>query len=241
MSHEIEIPELREKGRSKDGTPLYSERRLWVQFQAWTDCQDKNALIHDLAQSPCPVALYADWSDPWGVGLVRFSEDPDFFVTEGRDWLLASQFSELTPRPELTMAGRTYAVGYESNLDEVLVDRPSSRILDPQLPWAIWYPVRREKAFEALEEDRKHEVMMNHGHIGMKFGKANLGHDIRLACHGLDVNDNDFVIGVLAPELANASLVIQAMRKSLQTMHHLDGLGPFFTGKILFQTSLKGA
>ena len=134
------------------------------------------------------------------------------------------------------MTGRTYSIGYESNLDEVLLDRPRTRLLDPALGWGIWYPVRRDKAFESLEETAKHDVMMDHGSIGMRFGKANLGHDIRLACHGLDKNDADFVIAVLAPELHNASAVIQAMRKSLQTMHHLDALGPFFTGKVVAQS-----
>jgi len=231
------VPDLREKGRLKDGTPLYSQRRLWIQFLAFGGCRDLEPLKQALAASPCPATLYADFNDPWGVGLVRMHEDPGFFTGEGRTWLVDSPFASLTPKPELTMSGRTYAVGYEANLDEVLVDRPRGRLLDPALAWGIWYPVQREKAFEALPEERKHEIMMDHGGIGMKFGKANLGHDIRLACHGLDQNDNDFIIAVLAPELANASLVIQAMRKSLQTMHHLDGLGPFFTGRVVGQWS----
>jgi len=229
------VPDLREKGRLKDGTPLYSDRRLWVQLLVFGDCSDLEPLKTALASAPFGSTLYADFNDPWGVGLVRWSEDPAFFTGAGRAWLTASPFAELTPRPELTMAGRTYAVGYESNLDEVLVNRPVGRMTDPKLPWAIWYPVKRDKAFESLTDEAKHDVMMDHGSIGMAFGKANLGHDIRLASHGIDANDNDFLIGVLAPELANASLVIQAMRKSLQTMHHLEGLGPFFVGQVAGQ------
>lgn len=240
MTKDTTPPDLREKGRLKDGTVLYSERRLWIQFLAFGGCAQLGPLQKALETSPCPATLYADLNDPWGVGLVRMHEDPGFFTGEGRQWLVDSPFADLDPKPEFTMTGRTYAVGYESNLDEVLVDRPRTRLLDPALGWAIWYPVRRTKDFEALPEDRKHEVMMDHGGIGMKFGKANLGHDIRLACHGLDRNDNDFVIAVLAPELVNASLVIQAMRKSLQTMHHLDGLGPFFTGRVVGQFAPRG-
>jgi chlorite dismutase len=163
------------------------------------------------------------------------SEDPEFFVSEGRAFLNGSPFAELTLKPELTMTGRSYAVGYENDLDEVLLRRPQNRILDPALRWAVWYPVKRTKAFEALPETDKHDVMMDHGEIGKRFGKAGLAHDIRLSCHGLDYNDSDFVIGVLAAELAAASLVVQAMRKSLQTMHHLEGLGPFFTGRVVGQ------
>lgn len=235
MTKDLPPLDLREHGRLKDGTPIHSDRRLWIQFLAFGDCHDTDALAAALAVSGQSAALYADLSDPWGVGLVRMHEDPSFFVGEGRAFLQTSPFAALVPKPELTMTGRTYAIGYENNLDEVLVDRPRGRILDPALTWACWYPVKRDKAFESLHDELKHAVMMDHGHLGMAFGKANLAHDIRLACHGVDFNDNDFVIGVLAPELANVSQVVQAMRKSLQTMHHIESLGPFFTGKVLGQ------
>ena len=35
----------------------------------------------------------------------------------------------------------------------------------------------------------------------MSFGAGDLAHDIRLACHGLDKDDNDFVIGLIGKEL----------------------------------------
>ena len=31
----------------------------------------------------------------------------------------------------------------------------------------------------------------------MSFGAADYAHDIRLACHGLDKDDNDFVVGLI--------------------------------------------
>ena len=235
MTKETSAPDLREHGRLKDGTQIFSDRRLWIQFLAFGECHDLEVLKKELAGWGRPATLYADLNDPWGVGLVWMDEDPGFFTGKGRDLLTASAFSELTFKPELTMTGRTYSVGYENDLDEVLVNRPKSRILDPTLNWAIWYPVKRAKAFEALSNETKHEIMMDHGDMGKPFGKAGLAHDIRLSCHGLDFNDNDFVIGVLAPELTAASMVVQAMRKSLQTMHHLDGLGPFFTGRMVGQ------
>ena len=231
MTQEQPAPDLLERGRAKDGTPLTSTRRLWVQFLAFGGSRDLGPLFQSLAKTTVPTTLYADLNDPWGVGLVRASEDPGFFTGEGRDFLNRSPFADLVPKPDLTMTGRTYAVGYENDLDEVLVNRSRGRILDPALGWAVWYPVKRTKAFEALPDQAKHTVMMDHGDIGKRWGRAGLAQDIRLSCHGLDINDNDFIIGVLAPELAACSLVVQAMRKSLQTMHHLDGLGPFFTGK----------
>ena len=232
---EPSLPDLREKGRAKDGSPIYSTRRLWIQFLAFGNCRDTAAVMRSLEHLGQKAALYADLNYPWGLGLVWMHEDPAWFTTTGRDFLQASPFAGLVAKPEFTMTGRTYAVGYENDLDEVLLTRPSTRILDAALPWAIWYPVKRTKAFESLPDDVRHTVMMDHGNIGKSFGKAGLAHDIRLACHGLDRNDNDFVIGILAPELVAASAVVQAMRKSLQTMHHIDGLGPFFTGKVIWQ------
>ena len=237
MNTDKTAPDLRERGRAKDGSPVYSSRRLWVQFLAFGDCPSTAAVRRDLAESGLAAALYADLSDPRGIGLIWMHEDPAFFTGSGRDFLNSSAFAGLALKPEFCMTGRSYAVGYEADLDDVLVNRPRGRILDPLNAWAIWYPVRRSKAFESLPEDERHRVLMDHGDIGKSFGKAGLAQDIRLACHGVDKLDNDFVIGVLAAELAACSLVVQAMRHSLQTMHHLDGLGPFFAGKVLFQST----
>ena len=65
----------------------------------------------------------------------------------------------------------------------------------------------------------------------MTFGAADLAHDVRLACHGLDRDDNDFVIGLIGKELFPLSAVVQAMRKTQQTSLYLDRLGPFFVGR----------
>jgi chlorite dismutase len=57
-----------------------------------------------------------------------------------------------------------------------------------------------------------------------------------LACHGLDKHDNDFVIALLGPELHPLSSIVQRMRKTKQTSLHLERLGPFFIGKVIWQT-----
>ena len=59
-----------------------------------------------------------------------------------------------------------------------------------------------------------------------------------LACHGLDVHDNDFVIGLIGKELFPLSAVVQAMRKTQQTSHHMQEMGPFFVGKAVWQKVL---
>ena len=72
----------------------------------------------------------------------------------------------------------------------------------------------------------------------MRFGRADLAHDIRLACHGLDKHDNDFVIGVLGKALHPLSVVIQTMRGTQQTALYLTNLGPFFVGKAIYQAGV---
>jgi chlorite dismutase len=78
---------------------------------------------------------------------------------------------------------------------------------------------------------------MEHGAVGRAFGEANLGHDIRLACHGLDKNDNDFIIGLLGAELMPLSAIVQRMRKTRQTSLHIEQMGPFFVGKVVWQSN----
>jgi chlorite dismutase len=134
------------------------------------------------------------------------------------------------------MLGRTYTLGYEPDLDETLIHRPIRRVCDPALPWVIWYPLRRAGTFEQLSAQEQNTILMEHGGIGRAFGRANLGYDIRLACHGLDKNDNDFVVGLLGPQLHPLSAIVQRMRKTKQTSLHLDRLGPFFIGKVIWQT-----
>ena len=50
----------------------------------------------------------------------------------------------------------------------------------------VWYPLRRAGTFERLTADEQRIILLEHGGIGRAFGKAGLGHDIRLACFGLD-------------------------------------------------------
>lgn len=69
----------------------------------------------------------------------------------------------------------------------------------------------------------------------MAFGAAGYGHDIRLACHGLDKHDNDFVIGLIGKDLYPLSAIVQTMRKTQQTSLYLQRLGPFFVGKAVWQ------
>jgi hypothetical protein len=43
------------------------------------------------------------------------------------------------------------------------------------------------------------------------------------------------VIGLVGPELLPLSMIVQRMRKTKQTSLHLERLGPFFVGKVVWQ------
>ena len=103
--------------------------------------------------------------------------------------------------------------------------------MNPDRPCASWYPLRRRGSFAQLPADEQRTILSEHGQIGMAFGAADYVHDVRLACHGLDRDDNDFVIGLIGKELFPLSALVQAMRKTQQTALYLDRLGPFFIGR----------
>jgi Chlorite dismutase len=232
----VSEPDVAEHGRTAEGEVTSLDRRLFMQLQAFGGAADTAGLISALESAGVEGALYEDANDPTGVALLTLSETPDTFVGELRGFLQAAPFSELEPKPEYTMLGRTYAIGHEPDLDETLVDRPRGRVLDPALRWAIWYPLRRAGSFEQLSRQEQNRILMEHGGVGKAFGRAGLGYDIRLACHGLDKHDNDFVVGLLGPELHPLSVIVQRMRKTRQTSLHLERLGPFFVGRVAWQS-----
>jgi chlorite dismutase len=234
-----EILDISERGRNAEGEEIRSDRRLFVQMLAFGDCTDTEILVKALSDANLPGALYLDLNDPRGVGLLIYSEDPSFFVDQLRQFLLQSPFSDLTPKLEYTMFGRTYSIGYEADLDATLVERPRGRITDPSIPWAIWYPLRRSGSFEQLSAEDQRKALMEHGGIGRAYGRAGLGTDIRLACHGLTKDDNDFVIALIGNELYPLSSIVQRMRKTVQTSEHMEKMGPFFVGKAIWQNEVK--
>lgn len=235
--HAEEAVDIREKGRGPDGEVISSDRRLYMQFLAFGNVMDQDAIVTALEQAGITGALYVDINDPYGIGLITLSESPDYFIDDLRSLLRNEPFRSLSPKPEYTLFGRTYALGYETDLDETLVGRPRSRVLDANLPWVVWYPLRRAGSFEQLSAQEQNVILMEHGGIGRAYGRAGLGYDVRLACHGLDKHDNDFVVGLIGPELLPLSLIVQRMRKTKQTSLHLERLGPFFIGKVAWQSA----
>jgi chlorite dismutase len=202
-------------------------RRLFMQLQVFGGCLDPGKLASTLEQRRAQAVLYQDVNDPRGVGLLTMHEDPVFFVTTLRDLVNTDPFRSLNQKLELTMIGRSYSSGYEPNLEDWLLNKPRRTVLNPSWPWAIWYPLRRSGNFAKLTPQEQGGILKEHGTIGRAYGDADLAHDVRLACHGLDAHDNDFLIGLIGKELHPLSHIVQTMRKTRQTSEFIQSLGPF--------------
>ena len=131
--NELAGVDVAEHGRSADGETTSLDRRLYMQLHAYGGAVDTSALVAALEDAGVTGTLYEDVNDPAGVALLTLSETPEAFVSEYRSFLRSAPFSQLAPKPELTMLGRTYAIGYEQDLEETLVERPRRRVLDPAL------------------------------------------------------------------------------------------------------------
>jgi hypothetical protein len=227
----LQPPDLSEKGGLKGGEPQRSDERLFMQLMAFGGCDDARALLEYLTAADLTAVVYEDLNDPRGVAVLTLGTDPNMFLDHVRPLLAAGPFTGLRMKPEFTMFGRTYSIGYEPDLREVLLERPRRTALNPDWRWGVWYPLRRNGRFAQLPAEEQRVILAEHGAIGMTFGAADYAHDIRLACYGLDRDDNDFVIGLIGKDLFPLSAVVQAMRKTQQTSLYLDRLGPFFVGR----------
>lgn len=234
-------PDLREKGAPKDGVRQVSGRRLFLQFSAFGGCGDAHALAKVLEGTGFDGVLYEDLHDPRGVGLLAFSEDPARFLDTVRPMLNREPFASLTHKPQYSMLGRTYALGHEPDLEDWLLERPRRAACDPDRPWALWYPLRRSGEFSSLPPEEQKAMLREHGMIGHAFGQADLGQDVRLACHGLDTHDNDFVIGLIGRELHPLSALVETMRKTRQTSRYIQSMGHFFVGRAVWRRSAGGS
>src|SRR5262245_3480113 len=189
MAHEprkgIEPPDLSEKGGMKNGQPQRSNERLFMQLLVYTGCRDLRGPADALSSAGVSGAVYADANDPLGIGILTVTTDPNFFVGTRRPLLNTGPFESLTFKPDFTMLGRTYALGYEPDLAEAILHRPRRTVLNTDWPWAVWYPLRRSGRFAQLPPEEQRVILAEHGAIGMSYGAGDFAHDIRLACYGL--------------------------------------------------------
>ncbi len=232
-----EPPDISEKGAIRNGQPSRSDDRLFMQLLAYGGCTDTRGLAHALARGGLTAVLYEDINDPLGIAVLFVSQDPGAFLDRGRTLLNSPPFAALAQKADFTMLGRTYSLGYEPDLQETLIERPRRTVLNPAWSWAMWYPLRRSGRFAQLPTEEQRVILAEHGAIGRSFGAADYAHDIRLACYGLDKDDNDFVVGLIGKDLYPLSRVVQEMRKTQQTSLYVERLGPFFIGRAVWRSS----
>ena len=220
------------------------DRRLFMQLLVFTAPPGTDPQrFHDAFESALDdekrlrAVVYADVNDPRGFGLLTWSEDPSYFVEHVRPIFRRQHLQDLVSRPEMTMFGRTYSIGYEQNLPFWILQRPVDTVTNAEWPWAVWYPLRRTGAFSQLDADATKRILGEHGTIGRAYGAQDLAHDVRLACHGIDTNDNEFVIGLVGKTLHPLSHVVQSMRKTVQTSQYIEKMGPFFVGRTLMHSA----
>lgn len=229
--------DIGERGKDAEGNGTSLDRRLYLQMLGFGNCTNTQEIIEALEAHNIQGVLYAEVNDPLGIGLLTFSEDPAYFVETVRPLISSNVFAELTPKLEFSMLGRTYSIGYERNLEHVLLHKPAERVTNPDWPWAVWYPLRRKGSFYLLSAEDQNVVLKEHGGIGRAYGSSGHGLDIRLACAGLDQNDNDFVTGLVGNNLTGLSKIVERMRRTKQTTTYLESLGPFFVGRVLWQAN----
>jgi chlorite dismutase len=239
------LPEIdvNEYGGKKDGARQSMNRRLFMQLLVFDVPRGVSAddvakrLAEVLRAKKIPAVVYADAMDPRGVGLLSWGEDAARFVRDVRPLFAEGPLADVALRPEMAMLGRSYATGHEPDLAFTLLERPIKNVLDEAYPWHVWYPLRRSGAFAKLAPIDQSHILREHAAIGIAYGQAELAHDIRLACHGLDAKDNEFVIGLVGRDLHPLSHLVQTMRKTRQTSEFISQMGPFFVGYAAHRTA----
>ena len=225
-----------ERTKGFSGPAEGMNQRLFMQLLVF-DCDPQvgitpatDKLDSALGASGMGAVVYHDVNNPLALAVLTWTLDPKDFVEKLRPCFAPISAGALKIRPEFTMIGRTYATGYEPNLAHWLIERPAQTVLNPDWPWAVWYPLRRSGAFSRLEPKEQGAILREHAEIGKAYGNQDLAHDVRLACHGLDANDNEFVLGLIGKDLHPLSHVVQTMRKTRQTSEFIVQMGPFFVG-----------
>lgn len=236
---EFQPVDILEKGAPKDGKPQTSNRRLYFQLQCVHGRVSSESLDKELKNSKLDYVLYRDMNDPYGHGIVLMAENPEIFVQAGRKFFESKVFKEVELKQEMTMVGRTYSMGREPDLDDWMLNKYRRNALNGKYPWAVWYPLRRKPEFALLTREEQGKILMEHAQLGQVYGMSGFAFDIRLACYGIDKQDNEFVIGLVGEELYPLSRLIQDMRKTQQTSKYIQSLGPFFVGHVFSRSTYR--
>lgn len=241
--------DVNEYGGKRDGVKQSMNRRLFMQLLVFRTPRPSGnepaggassgadavgaQLLATLRERKIPGVVYADAMDPRSIALLTWSEDPARFVRDVRPLFSEPFLSHVELREDYGMLGRTYSTGHEPELEWTLLRRPIENVTNEAYRWHVWYPLRRKGAFAKLEPIDQSHILREHAALGIAYGQQELAHDVRLACHGIDAGDNEFVIGLVGRELHPLSHLVQQMRKTRQTSEFIEKMGPFFVGWVL--------
>ncbi len=240
--------DVNEYGGKKEGVKQAMNRRLFMQllvFRLPTGTEPvsggpKSApdavgaeLVSILKTRKIPGVVYADMMDPRSLALLTWSEDPAHFVRNVRPLFTEAPLQHVELRDDFGMIGRTYSTGHEPDLEWYILRRPIENVTNEGTRWHVWYPLRRKGMFAKLEPIDQSHILREHAALGIAYGHQELATDVRLACHGIDASDNEFVIGLVGKDLHPLSHLVQAMRKTRQTSEFIEKMGPFFVGYVL--------
>lgn len=233
--------DVHEYGGKRDGVKQVTNRRLFMQLlvfrvpahHASTPSAVGASLVKALVSHKISGVVYADTMDPRSLGLLTWSEDPSHFIRDVRPLFEEAELKDVELRSDYGMLGRTYSTGHEPELEWTLLRRPIENVTGETTRWHVWYPLRRKGTFAKLEPIDQSHIMREHAALGIAYGQQELATDVRLACHGIDAGDNEFVIGLVGKDLFPLSHLVQAMRKTRQTSEFIEKMGPFFVGYVL--------
>ncbi|MEA2752560.1 MAG: hypothetical protein QOI41_6703 [Myxococcales bacterium] len=231
--------DVNEYGGKKDGVKQAMNRRLFMQLLVFRVPKGTapdavgTELLGILKARRIPGVVYADTMDPRSLAVLSWSEDPTHFVRNIRPLFSEAPLANVDLRDDFAMLGRSYSTGHEPELAWTLLERPIANVMNEVTRWHVWYPLRRKGAFAKLEPIEQSHTLREHAALGIAYGQQELATDVRLACHGIDAGDNEFVIGLMGKDLHPLSHLVQAMRKTRQTSEFIEKMGPFFVGYVL--------
>ena len=243
--------DVNEYGGKKEGVKQAMNRRLFMQllvFRVPTLVRATEPVSGGSRSAPDAVGaelvsilkarkiagvVYADTMDPRSLALLSWSEDPAHFVRNVRPLFTEAPLNNVELRDDFAMLGRSYSTGHEPDLEWYILRRPIENVVNESTRWHVWYPLRRKGMFAKLEPIDQSHILREHAALGIAYGHQELATDVRLACHGIDANDNEFVIGLVGKDLHPLSHLVQAMRKTRQTSEFIERMGPFFVGYVL--------
>ncbi|MCX7626499.1 MAG: chlorite dismutase family protein [Candidatus Sumerlaeaceae bacterium] len=234
--------DVREVGMPIRGLTRAMDRRLYLHFVAYRGQVSGEVIRRAIWEAAVPFpsmpwVLYADAVDVRAFAVAAWHENPEQLMDFMRELAIRPPFDQCEVDVERTMYGRTYATGREHDLEEALLKRPSHHLLQPHWNWAVWYPLRRKPEFEKLTPKEQGQILMEHAMMGRVYGECDYAHDVRLACHGLDRHDNEFIVALVGANLHRLSRLVQQMRKTRQTSEYIQSLGPFFVGRVVARST----